>query len=605
MNRSTSAHSTPRLRELFSFLWSRLGKQRITFMLAIALLLSDTFLMMYVPKLMELYFNHIEIGDLEYIKWLLIAGTFLTVLLMGFSMLGFYLKQYTMSSLHRDVMVELADEAQRLPLENTLASHTADITQRVAMDSGKTTWTLVPLLEGMGGQIVMIIMAAIYMLWLQWQVALAVIILTPLGLLGSHMLRKRLQRIGLEVAEQEAVVRQCLQDALQGMETLRAFGAENWMEQRFVQQRTMLNELYLRRMWWQQLVNGITASLAQFIVWGSILFIAWLAIQGTFQLGALMAFFLLVWRIYNPLLNLGRMWAEIQENLGAARRVFTLLNAKKESSISPKLNQEDCSAIQLQEVSFRYMENSGLQDAHLVPDLNPEEKLLLNHYQLHINPGTFTAIVGPSGSGKSTVAKLCAGLLHPKEGNVEILGHNPQHNAEYARHFVSYVPQTPYLFSGTIRENLILGRTDARHEEMEQAARLAQAHEFIIALPDGYETRIKEHGDSLSGGQKQRLAIARAILAERPIWIFDEATSALDTETERKVMEAILAKTRAQGRTLLCIAHRLTTVQEADVIILMENGLILKHGTHMQHLQNKNGLYAKLWEQISGERPAV
>lgn len=603
MNHSSSVSSKPRLRELLHFLWPRLGKQRKIIILAIILLFTDTILMMYIPFMMELYFN--RIGDLEYITWLLIVGTFFTLLMMGLNMLGFYLKQNTIGSLHRDVMVELADDAQRLPLENTLASHTADITQRVAMDSGKTTWTLVTLLEGMGGQIFMLILAAAYMFWLQWQVALTAIILMPLGLLGSHMLRRPLQRIGLEVANQEAIVRQCQQDALQGMETLRAFGAENWMLQRFIEHRTKLNQLYLRRMWWRELVNGITNTFAQLIVWGSILFIAWLAIQGKFQLGALMAYFILVWRIFNPLLNLGRMWGEIQENLGAVGRVFTLLNAKKESSIPPEIHLRALSAIQMQSVSYKYAENSGLQDIHVVKEINDTEKQLLNDYDLNIILGTFTAIVGPSGSGKSTVAKLSAGLLHPKVGTVLIQGHNPQHNAEYARQMVSYVPQTPYLFSGTIRENLILGRANAEHEEMVQAARLAQAHEFIMALPEGYETKIKEHGDSLSGGQKQRLAIARAILAERPIWIFDEATSALDVETERKVMEAIITTIREQGRTLLCIAHRMTTVQEADSIILMENGLIVNHGTHKQHLQVKNGLYAELWEQISGERPAV
>lgn len=603
MNHSSSVSSKPRLRELLHFLWPRLGKQRKIIILAIILLFTDTILMMYIPFMMELYFN--RIGDLEYITWLLIVGTFFTLLMMGLNMLGFYLKQNTIGSLHRDVMVELADDAQRLPLENTLASHTADITQRVAMDSGKTTWTLVTLLEGMGGQIFMLILAAAYMFWLQWQVALTAIILMPLALLGSHMLRRPLQRIGLEVANQEAIVRQCQQDALQGMETLRAFGAENWMLQRFIEHRTKLNQLYLRRMWWRELVNGITNTFAQLIVWGSILFIAWLAIQGKFQLGALMAYFILVWRIFNPLLNLGRMWGEIQENLGAVGRVFTLLNAKKESSIPPEIHLRALSAIQMQSVSYKYAENSGLQDIHVVKEINDTEKQLLNDYDLNIILGTFTAIVGPSGFGKSTVAKLSAGLLHPKVGTVLIQGHNPQHNAEYARQMVSYVPQTPYLFSGTIRENLILGRVNAEHEEMVQAARLAQAHEFIMALPEGYETKIKEHGDSLSGGQKQRLAIARAILAERPIWIFDEATSALDVETERKVMEAIITTIREQGRTLLCIAHRMTTVQEADSIILMENGLIVNHGTHKQHLQVKNGLYAELWEQISGERPAV
>ncbi|MBO9598977.1 MAG: ATP-binding cassette domain-containing protein [Cohnella sp.] len=225
---------------------------------------------------------------------------------------------------------------------------------------------------------------------------------------------------------------------------------------------------------------------------------------------------------------------------------------------------------------------------------------MLRRISLDIHPGSFTAIVGPSGGGKSTVAKLAAGLLFPGEGDVRIGGASTLTNAEYARAIVSYVPQTPYLFSGTIRENLLMVKPEATEQEMIAASSAAQAHEFVMSLPEGYDTSLKEHGSTLSGGQRQRLAIARAILADRMIWILDEATSALDLDTERRVMEAILSRTREQGRTLIVVAHRLTTVQDADTILVMKDGAIVQEGNHRTLTTLRSGLYSELWVQMNG-----
>lgn len=206
------------------------------------------------------------------------------------------------------------------------------------------------------------------------------------------------------------------------------------------------------------------------------------------------------------------------------------------------------------------------------------------------------------GGGKSTVAKLAAGLLFPSSGEVRISGASTSFDAETARRYIAYVPQSPYLFSGTIRENLMMVRPEATEQELIEAASAAQAHEFILSLPEGYDTSLKEHGSTLSGGQRQRLAIARAVLANRPIWILDEATSALDMVTERRVMESILSRTRAQGNTntLLVIAHRLTTVQEADEILVIKEGEVVQRGTHHELVYGQSGLYSQLWAQLNG-----
>lgn len=610
MNSPVPLSPSPALRQLIGLLWSKLGRGRVPFTASVILCLGETVVMMLVPLLMEIYYNKLELGELSYIYQLMVFSTFIVIILLGLTILGFYYKQKSMSALQRDVSLELADEAQRLPLQDASASHSADLAQRIWADGDKSSWILSTLVHGIGGQAIMLALAAVYMLWLQWQIALALFILMPLGILGSHLLRKRLSAIGLKVAEQEAAVRQCQQDALQGMETLRAFGAEDWMLDRFALERRKLNGLYMQRMWWNELVNGLSVSLSLLITWGSILAVAWLAVQGKLQIGALMAFFILVWRMYNPLVNIGRMWGEVQQNLGLAARISALWNAEKEpdwpvagsargGAVDAPANAS-AEGIRWSHVSFGYDEQAGIQTSLPGESLSRQAKPsqpLLRHFSLALRPGSFTAFVGPSGSGKSTAAKLGAGLLLPVEGEVTICGANPAINAEYARQYVAYVPQSPYLFAGTIRDNLLVGKPDASEEEMVEAAVAAAAHDFIAALPDGYDTRLKEHGSSLSGGQKQRLAIARALLSNRPICILDEATSALDTDTERTVMHNIRKRAIRHSGTLLVIAHRLTTVQDADSIVVMEDGAIREQGSHEQLLQRTDGVYRRLWNQ--------
>ncbi|WP_027085082.1 ABC transporter ATP-binding protein [Cohnella panacarvi] len=599
-----------RLREVFSLSWERLGSKQMLLLFACLMIFTDSIMQVLIPIMMEWYFNYLGDSDLPQIRTLLAAFTLIVIAASVFNTIGYYIKQNLLSSVHRDLAVDLADEAQRLPLHTAQSSHTADIAQRVNRDSD-FPWLLGTILDWMGNQALLLLLASAYMLQLNWRIGICVMILLPLGALGSHLMKRRLARIGSETANQEAIVGQCQQDALQGMETLRAFGAEHWMLGRFVTERSKLNKIYIKRMWWQQCVNGLTSSLALLINWGTILTVAWLAIRGKMSLGSLMAFSVLIWRIQGPLIQLGNAWGEVQIRLGTTYRAITLLRAPKEPALAVDAGVSAIAdkkpTIRLHDVSFRYRENAGLMDAgHSDPTgaehepVGPEAATLLTRVSLDIQPGSFTAIVGPSGGGKSTVAKLAAGLLFPDEGDVRIGGTSTLANAEYARSIVSYVPQTSYLFSGTIRENLLKVKSDASEEELIAAAAAAQAHEFIRSLPEGYDTSLKEHGSTLSGGQRQRLAIARAILADRTILILDEATSALDMDTERRVMEAILSRTREQGRTLLVIAHRLTTVQDADSILVMREGKVVQQGTHRQLATIRDGLYSELWVQMNG-----
>lgn len=590
-------------REVWSLLWERLGSSRLLLIVAMLLGIGEAIIMMLFPVIVDIYFNQMELQNFEVIQQLLVVCTVIFFSVTLVSLLSEYLKQITTTQLNMDITLKLADEAQRLPLERATATHSSDLVQRVTHDTKGLIWLLSLVLDKMGNQVLIFLMAAAYMIWLNWQIAIVVLIVTPLILISSHLLRHHLRRIGHQIAEQEAIVRQCQQDMLQAMETIKAYGIGDWMKKRFVREKEHLNKLYMSRMWWQQAVTATSASLTHLVIFVTLFVVAWLAIQGSMNMGALMAFFILIWRISSPLQNIASQWGEIQGILGSAVRILALWRVEKEPHKRVELvSTGEESSLSWQAVSFAYQENAALQaeDAYQQSDTAAasqaeDAKLLLDNFSLELPAGSFTALVGPSGSGKSTVAKIAAGLLFPNQGQF-IFGDglSPQENAELARQRIAYVPQSPYLFSGSIRQNLLSVRPTATEEELLEATQLAEAHSFIENLPDGYETKLSEHGNSLSGGQKQRLAIAIAIVADRPIWIFDEATSALDLETEKKVMSRLLARARERKSTFLVVAHRLATVQEADRIIVMEKGIIHQQGKHEELLKAKKGLYQQM-----------
>ena len=250
------------------------------------------------------------------------------------------------------------------------------------------------------------------------------------------------------------------------------------------------------------------------------------------------------------------------------------VDLKELPSFGPTTEKID--SIQFDNVTFSYAEN----------------KQLLDQLHLKIPAGKVVALVGPSGAGKSTLFNLLQGFYKPQSGEIRISGKPIQEfSVSELRSSIAHVPQDTFLFAGTLRENLLIARSDITEKEMVDATISAEIHDFILSLPKGYDTQIGENGIKLSGGQKQRIAIARAIIKDAPILLLDEATSALDGETEYHVKEAL--EELMKGRTTIVIAHRLSTIQNADVILVMNNGKIVQRGTHNE-LINQNGLYRSL-----------
>ncbi len=320
-----------------------------------------------------------------------------------------------------------------------------------------------------------------------------------------------------------------------------------------------------------------TSSLGQLVV---IFFGGRLAFRGILPVSDLVAFFLYLEILYQPIRALSSAWENVQSALAGADRISELLEEDqevKDQSDAHDLPEKAHGAIRFEDVSFSYI----------------EKEIVLDHVNLDIPAHSVVALVGPTGVGKSTLVSLIPRFYEVNSGRITLDGYDiRQLKLENLRQQISIVLQDVYLFYGSVRENIQFGRPEASEAEMIEAAKIANAHEFILTLPDGYDTMVGERGVKLSGGQKQRISIARAILKDAPILILDEATSSVDTETELLIQQAL--ERLIVGRTTIIIAHRLSTIRNADTIIVLKDDKVVEKGSH-EVLMARDGLYKRLY----------
>ncbi|MBV69746.1 MAG: ABC transporter permease [Myxococcales bacterium] len=423
--------------------------------------------------------------------------------------------------------------------------------------------------------------AIIILAWTSWRLTIVMLILVPIAVIGALFYGRRVRRLSRQVQDALATATEIADETLSGIRTVRAFSRETQETERYQDQISVSFELARKR----ARIDAIFGAIAAFAGYGAISGVLWygghLLVENALTMGELTSFLLYTFTVAFSIAALGRVWQDFMRAIGASERVFELLERSPRMTSGETVLPRLVGQVTLDDVDFSYPSRNDVQ--------------VLTGVSLTLKAGECVALVGPSGGGKSTIASLVSRFYDPDSGEVRVDGHSlPTLDANWYRSQIGVVAQDPILFATSIAENIRYGRPDATMDEVMDAARAANATEFVDGLPEGVMTHIGERGIRLSGGQRQRIAIARALLEDAPVLILDEATSALDAESEYLVQDAL--KKLMSGRTTLVIAHRLSTVKSADRILVINGGKVAQSGSHAQ-LMERHGLYAQLVER--------
>ena len=480
-----------------------------------------------------------------------------------------------------DFRVLLYDYLQRLSISFFENQQTGEIMSRITNDVNALEEFVTHSVGFLIIDLLRLVGTAIILFAIDWQLALLTLFPVPILAVAMRLFNIRVRPIYRQIRDRLGDINAELQDNISGIRVIQAFGQEGHELDRFTQRSTRYYEERVRGIrYWATFfpAMGFVASLGVVIVLG---FGVYRVLSGALTLGGLVAFISYVSSFYEPINRLVQTDNIVQQAIAAGERVFELLDTVPEIEDAPDAIELPAiqGAIVFEGVSFRY--GTG------------EE--VLRDVSFQMQPGQVVALVGPSGAGKTSIANLIPRFYDPTSGQVTVDGHDVKEvKLVSLRRQVAVVLQDTFLFNGTVRDNVVYGQPDASEDEMIAAAKAAYAHDFIVNLPQGYETEIGERGVKLSGGQKQRLALARAILTDPRILILDEATSSVDAEAEYLIQQAL--EKVLEGRTALVIAHRLSTIRHADKIIALEDGRIVEVGDHRQLLA-RGGLYSQMYRR--------
>lgn len=502
--------------------------------------------------------------------------------------------------IHYDIRRRLFNHLQELSFSYFDRTPVGWIMSRVTSDAGRmselVTWGLLDITWA----VLNIATAMVFMVTINWRLALAVLAIVPVMTGVAFWFRKRILTQFRQVRRQNSKLTGAYNESVTGVRVVKALVREERNLEEFREQSSEMYRAAYRAAWLSalflpsiQIIGSIALGV---IVWYGGIQVT----LGGMTIGGIQAFLSYVTFMLWPIQDLARVFAEMQRSVASAERVFSLMDAQpeivdREGAVDPGSIQGE---LVFEHVDFYYEQN------------NP----VLTDFSLRVAPGERIALVGPTGGGKSTIVNLVCRFYEPKSGEIRIGGRDYTDLTQLAiQSRVGMVLQTPHLFSGTIRDNIRYGRLEATDAEVEEAARIAHAHDFVVAMEKGYDEEVGEGGTLLSVGQKQLISLARAVLADPDVFIMDEATSSVDTLTEARIqkgMEAVMG-----GRTSFVIAHRLSTIKNADRILVIEGGHIAEMGSHSELIRKRGHYYSLYTKQfrrklehecdvLSGEKPA-
>lgn len=496
----------------------------------------------------------------------------------------YYGQGYLVSYIGQRVIVDVRDvlfrKLQRLPISFFDRHQTGEVMSYISNDVAALQSALVERMVEMMTESAIFFGSLVMMVLLDWKLSILTLITVPLVGLAMDIFGKKVRSAGAVIQARMSDITALMQESISSERVVKSFVREEFEIDRFHTQ----NELNFRAVMKDAQLSSLLTPTVEFLAALAVTVIIWFGgkevVDGVITAGTLVAFLTYAVNLANPVKRLSRIYAQIQKAMAGADRVFALLDMEETVTSAPgaKTLPPVEGRVCFSDVSFSYRE-----DVPALTDLT-----------FTAEPGQMIAFVGPSGAGKSTVTNLIPRFYDVTGGSITVDGYDVRDvTTESLRSQIGIVPQETVLFSATVRENIRYGRLNATDAEIEAAAKSANAHDFIMALPEGYDTEIGERGANLSGGQRQRIAIARAILKDPRILILDEATSALDTESE-KVVQAALDRLMV-GRTSFVIAHRLSTIIGADRIYVLDGGRVREQGTH-EELLAAGGLYAGLYQ---------
>ena len=490
-----------------------------------------------------------------------------------------YLVSYVGQRVIIDVRSVLFRKFQRMPLSYYDKQQTGTVMSYITNDVAVMQSAIVDNLIELVTEGSILIGSLAMMIYLDWKLSLLTLMTIPLVGFAMKIFGRKLKRSSTVIQERVAEITSLLQESISAIRVVKSFVRESYEIKRFEEQNWRNFQAAMKNVKLSSLltptVEFLAAIAVTFIVW----FGGYEVVNEVITAGELVAFLTYAVNLANPVKRLSRVYAAIQKAMAAADRVFDIMDLDEKITDVPgaKPLPPIKGKVEFKDITFSYKEGQPA----------------LQHISLKAEPGQMIALVGPSGSGKSTIANLIPRFYDVDSGVITIDDHDiRQVTADSLREQIGLVPQETMLFSTSVMENIRYGRLEATDEEVIEAAKAANAEEFIKELPEGYDTKLGERGLNLSGGQRQRLAIARAILKNPRVLILDEATSALDTESEKIVQDAL--DNLMVGRTSFAIAHRLSTIFNADQIFVVENGHLREHGTH-EELLAAGGLYSNLY----------